>query len=123
MFGDLVCHYLFVDLTDESAWLLSCLGAESLDSYKGSKYSFWVRNMMNAFEGCAAAFLPEIRRGHALSNMYDSSIFGSGRVLDDLIEEFLFRHFLFRTGYLPVTIPEERFESGHLPAGILSFGE
>ncbi len=67
----------WLDVSDEDSWLVSCLGTDSLDSYKASKFSFWVRNMMNAFEGCAAAFLPEIKRGHALCNMYDSAIFGS----------------------------------------------
>ncbi len=33
--------------------------------------------MQNAFEGCAAAFLPEIKRGHALCNIYDAAIFYS----------------------------------------------
>ena len=33
--------------------------------------------MLYAFEGCAAAFLPEIRRGHAMTNIYDSAIFYS----------------------------------------------
>ena len=56
---------------------MSCLGTESLESYKASKFSFWCKNMMTAFDGCAAAFLPEVRRGHALCHMYDAAIFGS----------------------------------------------
>lgn len=33
--------------------------------------------MLNCFGGCAAAFLPELRRGYALSNVYDHMIFTS----------------------------------------------
>jgi hypothetical protein len=58
------------DVANPENWLVSCLGMESLDSYKGSKFSFWTRNMATAFDGCAAAFLPEVRRGHALCHMY-----------------------------------------------------
>jgi hypothetical protein len=58
------------DVANPENWLVSCLGTESLDSYKASKFSFWTRNMMTAFDGCAAAFLPEVRRGHALCHMY-----------------------------------------------------
>lgn len=34
-------------------------------------------NMQSAFGGCAAAFLPELRRGYALCNVYDHMIFTS----------------------------------------------
>ena len=34
-------------------------------------------NMLNCFGGCAAAFLPELRRGFALCNVYDHMIFTS----------------------------------------------
>ncbi len=58
-------------------WMVSCIGEECLESYKASKFGIWRRNMMDAFGGCAAAFLPELRRGHALSHVYDHVIFPS----------------------------------------------
>ena len=36
-----------------------------------------IDNMQSAFGGCAAAFLPELRRGYALCNVYDHMIFTS----------------------------------------------
>lgn len=53
------------------------IGVATLDAYKGNKFNLWRDNMLNCFGGCAAAFLPELRRGYALCNMYDHMIFTS----------------------------------------------
>lgn len=58
-------------------WMVSNIGAETLAAYSGSKFSIWRNNMLNAFGGCAAAFLPDIKRGYAMSNVYDHMIFCS----------------------------------------------
>jgi hypothetical protein len=58
-------------------WYVSNVGAETLESYIANKFGIWKSHMMNAFGGCAAAFLPELRRGYALSNLYDHMIFSS----------------------------------------------
>ena len=56
-------------------WGVSCVGQETLESYTASKFQLWKDNLLNAFGGCAKAFLPEIKRGYALTNVYDHSMF------------------------------------------------
>lgn len=55
--------------------MTSCVGVDCLESYKASKFTIWQKNMETAFGGCAAAFLPEIKRGFALNHVYDHMIF------------------------------------------------
>jgi hypothetical protein len=64
-----------IDDGSEGEWILSCIGVESLQYFLSSKFGLWKENMFNAFGGCAAAFLPELKRGYALTNIYDSMIF------------------------------------------------
>ena len=58
-------------------WMVSCLGRDSLTSYVAEKFKLWRGQMLTAFGGCAKAFLPEIRRGYALCNIYDHMVFSS----------------------------------------------
>ena len=57
--------------------MLSCVGIESLEGYRNSKFKIWEASMLNVFGGCAAAFLPELRRGFALNNLFDHNVFPS----------------------------------------------
>jgi hypothetical protein len=57
--------------------MVCCLGVDSLQSYIAGKFSAWKGQMLTAFGGCAKAFLPELRRGYALTNIYDHMVFSS----------------------------------------------
>lgn len=70
-------EYAFESDGQIGPWMISCIGVECLESYKGSKFSLWRSNMLTAFNGCAAAFIPELHRGYALSAVYDHMIFSS----------------------------------------------
>lgn len=58
-------------------WMVCNIGAETLQAYSATKFGMWRKNMFEAFGGCAAAFLPELRRGFALSRVHDAMIFTS----------------------------------------------
>jgi hypothetical protein len=55
--------------------MVSCVGLESLESYKSFKFGAWRDNMFEAFHGCAKAFLPELKRQKVMTNVYDTSVF------------------------------------------------
>lgn len=59
----------------EGEWISSCIGHECLQSYTATKYSLWKGMFLKAFDGCAKAFLPEIKRGYTMTNVYDHMIF------------------------------------------------
>lgn len=59
----------------EGEWIASCIGSECLESYTATKYSLWKSMFLKAFDGCAKAFLPEVKRGYAMTNVYDHMIF------------------------------------------------
>jgi hypothetical protein len=64
-------------LDGSSAWMVCCVGVDSLQSYIGGKFSAWKTQMLTAFGGCAKAFIPELKRGYALTNIYDHMVFSS----------------------------------------------
>lgn len=65
----------FSPFRSRSDWHTSCIGRECLDGYTSSKFNLWKEQLLQAFGGCSKAFLPEIRRGYALTHMYDHMIF------------------------------------------------
>lgn len=62
-------------LDEEGEWIASCIGRECMDAYTSTKYNLWKDMFLKAFDGCAKAFLPEIKRGYAMTNVYDHMIF------------------------------------------------
>merc|ERR1711916_262063 len=48
---------------------------ECMDAYTSTKYNLWKDMFLKAFDGCAKAFLPEIKRGYTMTNVYDHMIF------------------------------------------------
>lgn len=60
---------------DNGPWMTSAVGRETLESYTASKFQLWREHMLQGFGGCAKAFLPEIKRGYALTHVYDAAMF------------------------------------------------